>query len=173
MSEFRLFVRAVLSHWLTLMSGGAIIVLVGFYERAAGKNVSWSIYVSLVCVLVVIASFLAWRDKHRELVKEQSEIDRLKQELYEEREPFRREFNAIVARLVASSLVPNIVEALGVLKAFILSHPELLSRADIPDFFVKWIQPYEIHISLGAELGLTSNEYQDLKRDSIKIAANN
>lgn len=48
MHDLKQFARAILSHWLTLMSGGVIIVAVGIFERAVGKNISWSMYLALI-----------------------------------------------------------------------------------------------------------------------------
>lgn len=162
MDELRLFVRAIFSHWLTLMSGGVIIVAVGIYERVAGGNVPWSIYLSLICALIVIASFLAWRDKSHE-------VNRLKQELANEREPIRREFDAIRLRLLTSTLAPEIAQELGNLKALILSRRELLERKDVGDFFIKWIKPYDIYLHFGAQLDLDQKQYRELMQDLAAI----
>lgn len=162
MDALKLFVRAIFSHWLTLMSGGLIIVAVGIYERATSRNVSWSIYVALICVLIVVSSFLAWRDKSHE-------IDELKQELANEREPIRREFDAIRLRLLTSTLAPEITQELRNLKALILSRRELLSRKDVGGFFSKWIKPYEIHLHYGAQLDLKQAQYEELKQDLAAI----
>ena len=162
MDALKLFARAIFSHWLTLMSGGIIIVAVGVYERATGANVSWSIYLTLICVLIVISSFLAWRDKSRE-------VDELKQELVNEREPVRREFDAIRLRLLTSTLAPEITQELRNLKALILSRRELLAREDVGNFFGKWIKPYEIHLHYGAQLDLKQAQYEELKHDLASI----
>lgn len=164
MDELRLFVRAIFSQWLTLMSGGVIIVAVGIYERVAGGNVSWSIYLSLICALVVIASFLAWRDRNHE-------VSELRQELAKEREPIRREFDAIRLRLLTTTLAPEITQELRNLKALILSRRELLERKDVGDFFVKWIKPYEIHLHYGAQLDLNQKQYEELKQDLAAIGS--
>ncbi len=169
MADLNLFARAIFSHWLTLMSGGAIIVFVGIYERAASRNVSWSIYVALVCVLIVVASFLAWRDKHREFLARHREVDALKQELADEREPVKREFEAIRMSLFTSTLVSEITQELRNLKALILSRRELSARKDVAEFFIKWIQPYEIHLYSGAPLDLRKEQYEELRQDLASI----
>jgi hypothetical protein len=135
MDELKLFGRAMLSHWLTLMSGGVIIVVLGIIERATGRNISWSIYIALICALIVIASFLAWQDKHRELIEKHGEVDALIQELAKEREPVRREFEAIRLRLMTTTLATEVTEGLGNLKALILSRREFFARKDVSDFF--------------------------------------
>jgi hypothetical protein len=169
MDELKLFARAIFSHWLTLMSGGVIIVAVGIFERVTSRNVSWSIYVTLICVLIVVSSFLAWRDKHNELLDKSLEANSLKQELANEREPIRREFDAIRLRLLTSTLVPEITQELGNLKALILSRRELLARKDVGDFFDKWIKPFEIHLHFGAQLDLRQAQYEELKQDLASI----
>lgn len=169
MDDLKQFAGAILSHWLTLMSGGVIIVAVGIYERAAGRNVSGAMYVALICVLIVIASFLAWRDKQRELVGKQNEGDALRQELAQERDPVRREFEAIRLRLLTTTLAPEITRELGNLKALILSRRELLARKDVGDFFTKWIQPHEVHLYAGAQLNLNQAQYAEMMQDLANI----
>ena len=116
-------------------------------------------------MLITIASFLAWRDKQGELVGKQQEANALMQELAEEREPIRREFEAIRLRLLTTTLAPQITQELGNLKTLILSRRELLARKDVGDFFIKWIKPYEIHLHYGAQLDLNQAQYDEMKRD--------
>jgi hypothetical protein len=162
MTDLKQFARAVVSHWITLMGGGAIIVAVGIFERRSGKDISWPIYVALICVLLVIASFLAWRDNQRE-------IKGLQQALAKEQDPIRREFEAIRLRLLTTIQATEITKELGNLKALILSRRELLNRKDVGDFFIKWIMPHEIHIQVGAQLSLSQEQYDEMKRDLVNI----
>jgi hypothetical protein len=60
---FKGFLRAVGEHWVTLMSGGVIIVLIGLLERLIGRNVPLSVYLSIISLFVIIACFTAWKDE--------------------------------------------------------------------------------------------------------------
>jgi hypothetical protein len=171
MNDLKQFIGALLSHWIALMGGGAIIVVFGIVERATGRSVSWSVYIPLLCALIVIASFLAWRDKQRELAAKHLEVIGLQQELANERDPIRREFEAIRLRLLTTTLETEITQELGNLKTLILSRRELLSRKDVGDFFIKWINPHEIHLQVGAQLGLSQTQYDEMRQDLANIGA--
>lgn len=61
------FIRAVLSHWVGLMSGGVVIVALGVWERVAKQNVPLYLYLIITLLFVVLACFLAWKDAHNEM----------------------------------------------------------------------------------------------------------
>ncbi len=61
------FIRAVLSHWVGLMSGGVIIVALGIWERVAKQNVPLYLYLIITLLFIVLACFLAWKDAHNEM----------------------------------------------------------------------------------------------------------
>jgi len=61
------FLWAVKDHWLTLMSGGIITVLLGVFERFSGKNVPLWVYVSILIFFAFLACYLAWRDAQNKL----------------------------------------------------------------------------------------------------------
>jgi hypothetical protein len=62
------FLRAVGSHWTTLMSGGIITVALGLFERLSGKNVPLWLYIAVLIFFAFLACFLAWRDSQKEQV---------------------------------------------------------------------------------------------------------
>src|SRR5437667_2156749 len=169
MNNFRHFSRGIISHWLALMSGGVIIVAFGLFERAAGRNLSTHFYVSLICLLVVIAACLAWCDKQRELAAARQEIDALRRELVKEREPVNREFESIRMKILTSTLTFIITEELRRLRELILDQRELLAREDVRDFYVKWIKPYDTELHFGAQLDLTKTQYDRMRQDLISI----
>ena len=70
------FIRAVLSHWVGLMSGGVIVVAVGVWERLAGRNVPLHVYLILVLLFIILACFLAWKDAHNEMRVRQAEAEK-------------------------------------------------------------------------------------------------
>jgi membrane protein implicated in regulation of membrane protease activity len=59
------FIRAVLDHWTTLMSGGIITVLLGVFERFSGKNVPLWVYGGILIFFAFLACYLAWRDARK------------------------------------------------------------------------------------------------------------
>lgn len=69
-TSFFVFIRAIINHWLVLMSGGIITVALGVFERFSGRNIPLWGYVTILASFVFLASFLAWREKVMELNKE-------------------------------------------------------------------------------------------------------
>jgi hypothetical protein len=55
------FLVAILKHWITLLTGGAAIAVLGLWEHQTGASVPWSVYLGLVMALFVIACFLAFK----------------------------------------------------------------------------------------------------------------
>ena len=67
------FICAVFRHWVSLMTGGAIVLALVLYERITGTEVALSIYWAIAAFTVLAATFMAWRDEHvgRETVQKQ------------------------------------------------------------------------------------------------------
>jgi hypothetical protein len=63
LENFVVFVGAVLSKWLVLVGGAAIITILQIVERYRGQQISWSRYAYLMLLLFFYASFLAWCDE--------------------------------------------------------------------------------------------------------------
>lgn len=80
MADLSNFVGAVLSHWIVLMTGSIVTVIVGFIERYRRKQVSWKFYGAVVFVLVFCASFLAWQDKHKAFLQSEDRVRTLTEE---------------------------------------------------------------------------------------------
>jgi hypothetical protein len=64
MADVWRFVMAVASHWILLVGGAAVIVLIGVAERLIKKELSPRLYIGLLIGLFFSASFLAWKDEH-------------------------------------------------------------------------------------------------------------
>lgn len=79
MHDLPAFVLAVLSHWVALMSGVVSLVLT-FLLRTRRKDISDRWFWLIAVCFLLFASFLAWRDEHRSLIK-------TAEELAEERDP--------------------------------------------------------------------------------------
>jgi hypothetical protein len=62
------FVRAVSKHWVAVMSGGVVVVVLQLIERVFGKNVPIWLYGAVVLLLVLYAAYLVWRDERTSLL---------------------------------------------------------------------------------------------------------
>ena len=62
------FVKAVTKHWWALMSC-AVFTIIGIVAAASNRSNSWIVWVSgaAAVILLLVASFLAWRDKYTDL----------------------------------------------------------------------------------------------------------
>ena len=65
MSDLLMFLRAVLGHWVALMSGGIITVTLAVWERYKGYDVPGKLYAAIILFFVFLAGFLAWRDQYK------------------------------------------------------------------------------------------------------------
>jgi uncharacterized membrane protein (UPF0136 family) len=63
------FLRAVTSHWVSLMSGGVITAALGLYVYFSGRNVPSWVYIPILALFVFWACYLAWRDAQTGLMK--------------------------------------------------------------------------------------------------------
>lgn len=63
-NPFFTFLGAVFDQWMTLLGGGALIVIIGLIERRFGRQLHWKLYQYLVAALLFYACYLAWRIEH-------------------------------------------------------------------------------------------------------------
>jgi hypothetical protein len=71
MSELRLWLSAVIWHWQALVTGGVITAALEIWRRLGGRPLSRKWYIVVfIGGYFVIASFLAWRDEHRVIVRD-------------------------------------------------------------------------------------------------------
>jgi hypothetical protein len=61
------FISAILSHWVSLMSGGVAVVGLGLWERFAGYAIPRYTYLIIILMFIVLACFLAWKDARVEM----------------------------------------------------------------------------------------------------------
>jgi hypothetical protein len=64
MADVWRFVMAVGNHWIVLVGGTTIIILLGVAERLIRKEISPRLYASLLVGLFFCATFLAWKEEH-------------------------------------------------------------------------------------------------------------
>lgn len=173
MKEVWRFVRLVAQHWVTLMSGGIVMVAIAFYERRSGRDAPFYVFLIIAFAFIVWACFLAWRDEYRKrLTAEQSVIeikDSKRAKIEEEYSRVAVEFNRIRMALLTSIYAPTITAQLGSLKTLFLENPILLHHDGVAHFFRKWIQPNEIHLMVGASLNLNQEQYQEMRDELADI----
>jgi hypothetical protein len=76
------FLAAILGHWVSLMSGGIVIVALLLWERFR-KNAPRIVWVIIVCLFLGVASFQAWNDEHTNVTKADGTIRDLTRQLSE------------------------------------------------------------------------------------------
>lgn len=96
------YISAVVRHWYYIVSGGAVIFLLGMYERVRDKAIRWKLYSILLGLLVLHATFLAWADQREIAINEQKVSAGLRGELSRETAA-----NAANAALAAERLKVN------------------------------------------------------------------
>jgi hypothetical protein len=83
------FIGAVIAHWVSLMTGGAIALALVLYERTSGTEVALSVYWAIAAFTVVAATFFAWRDEYVDRDTVQKQLDSLKNQ-FDDREKRRK-----------------------------------------------------------------------------------
>jgi hypothetical protein len=70
LSEILVFVWAVLSHWQSYVTGGAVTGIVYFIERVTDwKMPKWAFIVVFGGVFLLVSFFLAWQEQYHEALK--------------------------------------------------------------------------------------------------------
>jgi hypothetical protein len=64
MSELWLFLCAVASHWVVLMTGGVITAALTAFQYWREKPFSWRFHKWVIGMFMAVACFLAWRDEY-------------------------------------------------------------------------------------------------------------
>jgi len=70
-AEIWKFVKAVVTHWGSWLTGGLIIAAVSMYEHFKGESLSWKFFAVVVAASFVASTFMAWREQHRGWIGEQ------------------------------------------------------------------------------------------------------
>jgi hypothetical protein len=69
-SEIFIFILAVLSHWQSYVTGGAVTGIVFFIERVFDwKMPKWAFIAVFGVVFLLVSFFLAWQEQYREALK--------------------------------------------------------------------------------------------------------
>lgn len=61
------FLRVIWKHWITLVGGCALVVLLGVFQTISGKNIPLGVYLGLLALLFCVACYLAWRHSEKAL----------------------------------------------------------------------------------------------------------
>jgi hypothetical protein len=68
MENMLLFVGALVSHWASFFTGGAIVAALAIYERATRRSISWTVYAAIfVAGGFLAASYETWSDEHQKV----------------------------------------------------------------------------------------------------------
>jgi hypothetical protein len=98
------FLRAVGSHWVSLMSGSFITVALGMYAYFSGQNIPRGIYIPVLVFFVILACYLAWKDSQTELAKYENKEAHKRAFLIERLNQFISEYNQIDDGIIRVSL---------------------------------------------------------------------
>lgn len=92
LSDFFLFIYAVISYWQAYATGGVVTALVGIFERLTERRLTKRAYVRLFIITFLFASFfLAWRDEHTTLQNVKLSLQNTQQELSKELQNIQQE----------------------------------------------------------------------------------
>ncbi len=80
MGNIRSFLLTVLNHWVALMSGGIILVMLTLWERHSSRNVPSWFFWGIVVLMIFLAFYLAWRDKHLALLQAEKALEEERQQ---------------------------------------------------------------------------------------------
>jgi hypothetical protein len=89
------FFRAIKSHWVSLMSGGVITVVLGMTERFSARTIPLWAYIAILGFFILLACYLAWRDSQIELLKLGNREAREREFLMERLKQFIAEYSQI------------------------------------------------------------------------------
>lgn len=59
------YLLAVVRHWVTIVTGGIIVAVLGIWEHLSGRGVSNEYYACVVLIFIFYSCFSAWRDEFR------------------------------------------------------------------------------------------------------------
>lgn len=65
MDDLLKFLRSVLRHWVSLVTGSVLVAGLGVWEHVGQKALSAKYYVSVCVIAVVAACYQAWLDEYR------------------------------------------------------------------------------------------------------------
>src|ERR1017187_8346972 len=76
-NELWMFIVAVFHYWQSLLTGGAIAIVIMIYERKNNKPLRWDVIAGVMVAALFISCFFAWKDQHGAADSESREISRL------------------------------------------------------------------------------------------------
>ena len=80
-TELWQFVKAVVEHWGSFLTGGVLIAAIWIYEHYKGESMPWRFALVVVAFAVVASMFLAWRDQYRGWIAERQYRSRVADDL--------------------------------------------------------------------------------------------
>lgn len=86
LAELWEFTWAVFSYWQSYVTGGAIMAIVGLFEKLTGRALPrWMYLVMFLVVFLPMSFFFAWRDEHRLSAKRLAQREELAEQLEDRR----------------------------------------------------------------------------------------
>lgn len=69
MPALKAYLSALWHHALGIVRGGSLVIVLALWERYTGKNVPWGVYVTVMALGVLTATFRAWEDQYRKAIE--------------------------------------------------------------------------------------------------------
>jgi|307.fasta_scaffold112794_3 hypothetical protein len=73
-SQLLNFAESLTAHWIALLTGGAAILALGFWERKRRRPITFPQYVSFAIAAIIPAAYLSWLDEHQSREKAETVI---------------------------------------------------------------------------------------------------
>jgi hypothetical protein len=80
-NEITEFAIALLTQWVALITGGIITAILIVYQQLSHKTIARRVYLWLLLLFFVWASFEAWREERGQVAKQKVEIEDLQKQL--------------------------------------------------------------------------------------------
>jgi len=80
-NELWQFVKAVVDHWGSLLTGGALIAAIWLFEFYKGESMPWRFAVLIAALALVTSMFFAWRNQYRGWLEERRYRSRVADDL--------------------------------------------------------------------------------------------
>jgi hypothetical protein len=76
-TAIKAYIAALWHHALGIVGGGALVICIGVWERWANKNVPWGVYVAVMILGTLTATFRAWEDQYRKAIESEASTEQV------------------------------------------------------------------------------------------------
>jgi hypothetical protein len=161
-----------LSNWLTLVGGGAVIVVIGLLERLQGVEIPSKSYWILVFLLLFVAFFQAWRDEHRRNIKIRTLLGATEQRLKDAEKTHSPSLSGFVDEIAMGTPADGSKQTAIFLTVSVRNRPgalasvaegwsvsvEIPNRGKLPCQIIHSDTSFQLHRSEGAVITYAPNE---------------